>query len=80
MLIYKLLLLEVCKTSMDDSWSPDNRMVATYVVTHVLNNLGEGENGVQDEQLRDLYPELLKRLDDSNDEVRIAVKTNDINV
>ena len=27
----------------------------------------------EDEQLRDMYPELLKRLDDSNDEVRIAV-------
>ncbi|CAD7936494.1 unnamed protein product [Amoebophrya sp. A120] len=64
-------MLPILKTCMDDSWSPDNRMVATLVVTLVLNTLPEQQK-IQDEHLRDLYPELLKRLDDSQDEVRVV--------
>ncbi|CAD7963445.1 unnamed protein product [Amoebophrya sp. A25] len=59
-------VLPILRTCMDDSWSPDNRLVATLVTTLLLEKL----DSLEDEQLRDLYPELLKRLDDSQDEVR----------
>merc|ERR1711972_692561 len=35
--------------------------------------MGELQAEINGEQLREIYPELLKRLDDSNDKVRTAV-------
>eukprot|EP00933_Yihiella_yeosuensis_P061402 TRINITY_DN64202_c0_g1_i1.p1 TRINITY_DN64202_c0_g1~~TRINITY_DN64202_c0_g1_i1.p1 ORF type:complete len:954 (+),score=180.88 TRINITY_DN64202_c0_g1_i1:112-2973(+) len=63
-------LLPILKACLDDSWSPDNRMIACLVLSCVLADLQADING---EQLREVYPELLKRLDDSNDKIRVAV-------
>merc|ERR1712190_327850 len=63
-------LLPILKSCLDDSWSPDNRMIACLVLSCTLSELQAEING---EQLREVYPELLKRLDDSNDKVRAAV-------
>merc|ERR1712188_233496 len=45
-------------------------MVATLVLTCVLKEI---QAEITSEELREVYPELLKRLDDSNDKIRIAV-------
>jgi len=63
-------LLPIIKSALDDSWSPDNRMLACLVLSCTLSELQAEMSG---EQLREVYPELLKRLDDSNDKIRVAV-------
>ncbi|CAE7501345.1 Dnaaf5 [Symbiodinium sp. CCMP2592] len=63
-------LMPILKGCLDDSWSPDNRMIACLVLSCTLADLQAEING---EQLREVYPELLKRLDDSNDKIRVAV-------
>jgi len=63
-------LMPVLKACLDDSWSPDNRMIACLVMSCTMADLQAEING---EQLREIYPELLKRLDDSNDKIRVAV-------
>lgn len=63
-------LMPVIKSSLDDNWSPDNRLAGIYVVTEILKNL---HGVVTGDELREIYPELLKRLDDSNDTIRQEV-------
>lgn len=63
-------LLPIVKSCLDDSWSPDNRMIACLVLACML---GELQAEISSEQLREVYPELLKRLDDSNDKIRAVV-------
>merc|ERR1712190_238785 len=63
-------LLPILKGALDDSWSPDTRLISCLVTSCTLSELQAEING---EQLREIYPELLKRLDDSNDKVRAAV-------
>merc|ERR1712045_356258 len=63
-------LLPILKSCLDDSWSPDNRWIACHVLSCTLVEL---QAEISSEQLREVYPELLKRLDDSNDEIRAAV-------
>jgi len=63
-------LLPILKSCLDDSWSPDNRMIACLVLASLLADLQSEING---EQLREVYPEMLKRLDDSNDKIRTVV-------
>jgi len=63
-------LLPILKSCLDDSWSPDNRMIACLVLSCTLSEMQAEISG---EQLREVYPELLKRLDDSNDKIRVAV-------
>jgi len=63
-------LLPILKSCLDDSWSPDNRMIACLVLACLLTDLQAEING---EQLREVYPEMLKRLDDSNDKIRAVV-------
>merc|ERR1719284_2025478 len=45
-------------------------MIALLVLSSAL---GELMSDISAEQLREVYPELLKRLDDSNDKIRVAV-------
>jgi hypothetical protein len=54
---------EGLKSCMDDSWSPDNRLLAVGVVTAAYR---------QGSCIKDLEIEILRRLDDSQDEIRIA--------
>lgn len=63
-------LLPVLKSALDDSFSPDNRLIACLVLKDTLAAMQADISG---EQLREVYPELLKRLDDSNDKIRIAI-------
>merc|ERR1712029_297216 len=63
-------LLPVLKSCLDDSWMPDNRLIACMVLGCTLSELQAEISG---EQLREVYPELLKRLDDSNDQIRATV-------
>jgi len=63
-------LMPILKSSLDDSWSPDNRLIAVYGVTEILKLL---RGVVTGDELREIYPELLKRLDDSNDAIREEV-------
>merc|ERR1712217_804525 len=63
-------LMPILKSCLDDSWSPDNRMIACLVLSCTLRQL---QAEISSEQLREIYPELLKRLDDSNDKIRASV-------
>eukprot|EP00927_Polykrikos_kofoidii_P048306 TRINITY_DN42531_c0_g1_i1.p1 TRINITY_DN42531_c0_g1~~TRINITY_DN42531_c0_g1_i1.p1 ORF type:complete len:980 (-),score=178.02 TRINITY_DN42531_c0_g1_i1:255-2915(-) len=63
-------LLPVLKSCLDDSFSPDNRLIACLVLSAMLTDL---QAEISADQLREVYPELLKRLDDSNDKIRTAV-------
>lgn len=63
-------LLPILKSALDDSFSPDNRMIACLILSCTLSALQAEISG---DQLREVYPELLKRLDDSNDKIRVAV-------
>lgn len=63
-------LLPILKSCLDDSWSPDNRLIACLVLSCTLSDL---QAEISCDQLREVYPELLKRLDDSNDKIRAAV-------
>merc|ERR1719277_1584761 len=63
-------LLPILKSCLDDSWSPDNRMIACLVLSCTLSEL---QAEISSEQLREVYPELLKRLDDSQDAIRATV-------
>eukprot|EP00397_Hematodinium_sp_SG-2012_P003752 GEMP01003760.1.p1 GENE.GEMP01003760.1~~GEMP01003760.1.p1 ORF type:complete len:903 (+),score=216.32 GEMP01003760.1:357-3065(+) len=66
-------LFPLIKSAMDDAWSPDNRLIASMVLLRSLANLVGAKHPVSDQYLREIYPELLKRLDDSNDEIRKKV-------
>jgi len=63
-------LLPIVKSCLDDSWSPDTRMIACLVLTCMLSEL---QAELSSEQLREIYPDMLKRLDDSNDKIRAVV-------
>merc|ERR1740130_1952295 len=54
-------LLPILKSCLDDSYSSDNRMIACLVLACLLTELQEV---ISAEQLREVYPEMLKRLDD----------------
>merc|ERR1719194_57785 len=68
-------ILPTLKSVLDDTWSPDNRLLGTLVVGGILRGLVAGEihAEMEGEILREIYPELLKRLDDSNDAIRQAI-------
>ena len=51
---------------LDEDWYPDVRLAAAVVEGALLDALGPG---LDDDQRRAIYPELLKRLDDSSNQV-----------
>eukprot|EP01016_Furgasonia_blochmanni_P049039 TRINITY_DN7397_c0_g1_i3.p1 TRINITY_DN7397_c0_g1~~TRINITY_DN7397_c0_g1_i3.p1 ORF type:complete len:407 (+),score=50.17 TRINITY_DN7397_c0_g1_i3:676-1896(+) len=63
-------LFPVVKTCLSDDWAPDLRFVTCIFVNKLLTQLKEI---VTDEELKDIYPSLLERLDDSQDPIRIEV-------
>jgi len=63
-------LLPILKSCLDDSFSPDNRSIACHVIGATLVEL---QAEISSDQLREVYPELLKRLDDSQDAIRATV-------
>ncbi|WIA11175.1 hypothetical protein OEZ85_011306 [Tetradesmus obliquus] len=63
-------LLPLLAQCLDEDWYSDVRHTACYVERLLLQQVGQR---LSDEQRRAIYPELLKRLDDSSNKVRIAV-------
>lgn len=62
-------LLPVVFQALEEDYYPDVRNTACYVVEQLILIAG---NLLGDAHRRSLYPELCKRLDDSNDQVRIS--------
>ncbi|WIA31178.1 hypothetical protein OEZ86_001183 [Tetradesmus obliquus] len=62
-------LLPLLAQCLDEDWYSDLRHTACYVERLLLQQVGQR---LSDEQRRAIYPELLKRLDDSSNKVRIA--------
>ena len=62
--------LPVLHTALDDD-NVETRRIGCSVVESLLSKLGPSR--LESERARKLYPELLKRLDDASDAVRIAV-------
>jgi len=61
-------LMPVLHSCLDDDNS-ETRRISCSVTTALLRKVGKG--GLGEERTRKLYPELLKRLDDASDEVRL---------
>lgn len=59
--------LPVLRSCLDDSWVPDNRYIGVLILKGLLE-LVQGSAV----PVRDIYPELLKRLDDSQDPIRVV--------
>ncbi|KAK3258504.1 hypothetical protein CYMTET_32454, partial [Cymbomonas tetramitiformis] len=62
-------LLSVVHTCMEEDYYADTRRVGVYALQQVLLVAGPHLDG---EERRQIYPEILKRLDDSNDGIRLA--------
>lgn len=58
------------KTCLDDDWAPDLRFAACNLMEKLLISLNEL---IESEELRELYPALLQRLDDAQDLIRIEI-------
>jgi len=63
-------LLPVIKSCLDDDWAPDLRFATCNLVEKLLIALNQY---IESEELRDLYPALLQRLDDAQDVIRVEV-------
>jgi hypothetical protein len=61
--------LPALKSCLDDSWVPDNRLLSLVLIKELMSAMTLPPQEL--DLFRDLYPELLKRLDDSQDPVRI---------
>lgn len=57
------------KNCLDDDWANDLRFTSVVVIRKLIEYLKEEFDG---EEQKEIYPELLKRLDDSQDGIRIA--------
>jgi dynein assembly factor 5 len=62
-------LITQLKTSMDSD-NKNTRLVSCRVMTRLFELMG---NSLDQNNLHNMYPELLKRLDDSSDDIRIVV-------
>ena len=59
-------LIPPISQSMDEDWYVDLRNTACFVMEQLILTVGPG---LSEEARRAIYPELLKRLDDSNNQV-----------
>lgn len=62
------IITQIVVTMDDDSKS--TRLVSCRVLTRLFDLMGEA---LDQDRLHNMYPELLKRLDDSSDEIRVMV-------
>lgn len=62
-------IMGVLKNCIDDDWANDLRFTSVVLVKRMIEYLHEE---FDDEPYKDIYPELIKRLDDSQDGIRIA--------
>ena len=58
------------KSCMNDDWAPDLRFASCCLMEVILCYLSEQ---LTDMELKDIYPMLLERLDDSQDMIRIEI-------
>ena len=61
-------LLPTVHSSLDEDYYRDTRLASCHAMVSILTTAGAA---LTDEHKRAVYPELLKRLDDSNDDVRV---------
>jgi dynein assembly factor 5, axonemal len=61
------LLTQLRSTLEDDS--KDTRLIACRIMLHLFTTVGRD---LDQDRLHNIYPDLLKRLDDSSDDIRIA--------
>ncbi|GBG80246.1 hypothetical protein CBR_g30611 [Chara braunii] len=61
-------LLPVVKSCLDEDYYADTRRAACHVMKNILRIAGDVLN---DEERREIYPQLLKRMDDNNDKIRL---------
>ena len=59
----------VLKNCIDDDWANDLRFTSVILIKRMIEYL---HLVFDDEDYKEIYPELLKRLDDSQDGIRIA--------
>jgi dynein assembly factor 5 len=62
-------IMGVLKNCIDDDWANDLRFTSVIMIRKMIEYL---KGVLTDEEYKDIYPELLKRLDDSQDGIRIA--------
>jgi dynein assembly factor 5, axonemal len=62
-------LVPLTVQSMDEDWYTETRRLGCLTMRALLELAG---GSIGDEMLRQIYPELVKRLDDSSNDVRIA--------
>ncbi|XP_076458968.1 dynein axonemal assembly factor 5-like [Babylonia areolata] len=62
-------LITQITTTMDDD-NKSTRLISCRVMTRTFDTMGQD---LDQDRLHNLYPELLKRLDDSSDEIRVTV-------
>ena len=62
-------VINVLKGCLDDDWATDIRFTGVVFVRKIIEYLHEE---LESEDYKEIYPELLKRLDDSQDGIRIA--------
>lgn len=62
-------ILGVLKNCIDDDWANDLRFTSVIMIRKLIDYL---HPVFTDEEYKEIYPELLKRLDDSQDGIRIA--------
>jgi dynein assembly factor 5 len=61
-------VMNVLKNCIDDDWANDLRFASVVLIKKMLEYLHEV---FDDEDYKEIYPELLKRLDDSQDSIRV---------
>lgn len=61
-------IMGVVKNCIEDDWAPDLRFTAVVFIKHLLYYLNDI---FDDEDYKQIYPELLSRLDDAQDSIRI---------
>ena len=61
-------LLAVMKNCLDEDWVNDLRYASVVALKHIMSYIGED---FKDDDHKEMYTELLKRLDDSQDAIRI---------
>jgi dynein assembly factor 5, axonemal len=62
-------VINVLKGCLDDDWATDIRFTGVVFIRKIIEYLHEE---LESEDYKEIYPELLKRLDDSQDGIRIA--------
>eukprot|EP00741_Cyanophora_paradoxa_P002686 tig00000615_g2606.t1 len=63
-------MLPVLNSCLEDDYDPDTRFLTCGAFRHLFTLLG---HSITEDEIRLIYPELLKRLDDSNDRIRIEL-------